>query len=277
MAFTPSVSSSVRTRCPLRCHGHSGDAGILGATFVPCQAWTTAFFDKKVVGTANALVGGWGNSGGESPLHEPAGADFHSAGGFTFIIMVALYERLVRDGLTGHSAWRAAFAIVPVPILLATSVLVMVFGTDHPAGRWSERHNIPAAHLAVSDEDVPDRATESSEKKDERAVEVTVSAATTSERRTHLSAVDTAVNQPLTARGAAQILASPLTWLPAAAYATTFGFELAIDAYLSNILFGLYKSPSFGQTKAGYVRTAQAALHCAYSWKHRRWLPSSVC
>ena len=34
--------------------------GILGATFVPCQAWTSSFFDKNCVGTANALVGGWG-------------------------------------------------------------------------------------------------------------------------------------------------------------------------------------------------------------------------
>jgi NNP family nitrate/nitrite transporter-like MFS transporter len=38
--------------------------GILGGTFVPCQVWTTGFFDRNVVGTANALVGGWGNSGG---------------------------------------------------------------------------------------------------------------------------------------------------------------------------------------------------------------------
>ena len=27
--------------------------GILGATFVACQAWTTAFFDKNVVGAGN--------------------------------------------------------------------------------------------------------------------------------------------------------------------------------------------------------------------------------
>jgi hypothetical protein len=38
--------------------------GILGASFVPCQVWTTAFFDKNVIGTANALTGGLGNSGG---------------------------------------------------------------------------------------------------------------------------------------------------------------------------------------------------------------------
>lgn len=38
--------------------------GVLGASFVPCQVWTTGFFDKNVVGTANALAGGWGNAGG---------------------------------------------------------------------------------------------------------------------------------------------------------------------------------------------------------------------
>jgi NNP family nitrate/nitrite transporter-like MFS transporter len=38
--------------------------GILGGSFVPCQVWSTGFFDKNVVGTANALTGGFGNSGG---------------------------------------------------------------------------------------------------------------------------------------------------------------------------------------------------------------------
>lgn len=38
--------------------------GILGASFVPCQVWTTGYFDKNVIGTANALTAGWGNAGG---------------------------------------------------------------------------------------------------------------------------------------------------------------------------------------------------------------------
>lgn len=37
--------------------------GILGATFVPCQFWSTQMFAPKVVGAANALTGGWGNMG----------------------------------------------------------------------------------------------------------------------------------------------------------------------------------------------------------------------
>lgn len=50
--------------------------GILGGTFVPCQVWSTGFFDKNVVGTANALIGGWGNSGG----------------GITYFLMPVIYD-----------------------------------------------------------------------------------------------------------------------------------------------------------------------------------------
>jgi NNP family nitrate/nitrite transporter-like MFS transporter len=102
--------------------------GILGGTFVPCQAWTTAFFDKNVVGTANALVGGWGNMGG----------------GITFIIMVSLFQQLVHSGLSDHLAWRVAFVAVPVPVLLTVAALTMIFGWDHPAGKWEDRHRVMA-------------------------------------------------------------------------------------------------------------------------------------
>ena len=38
--------------------------GVGGSTFVMCQYWTSRQFTREVVGTANALVGGWGNLGG---------------------------------------------------------------------------------------------------------------------------------------------------------------------------------------------------------------------
>ncbi|CAK7220551.1 hypothetical protein SBRCBS47491_004226 [Sporothrix bragantina] len=50
--------------------------GILGGSFVPCQVWSTAFFDKNIVGTANAMTGGFGNAGG----------------GITYFIMPAVHE-----------------------------------------------------------------------------------------------------------------------------------------------------------------------------------------
>lgn len=60
--------------------------------------------------------------------------------------MVALFQRLTNnDGLSPHSAWRAAFAIVPVPALITVAILILVFGSDHPAGKWSDRHRPLAA------------------------------------------------------------------------------------------------------------------------------------
>jgi NNP family nitrate/nitrite transporter-like MFS transporter len=71
-------------------------------------------------------------------------------GGITFVVIVSLYDRLRADGLPRHSAWRAAFAIVPVPILLATAALVLIVGTDHPAGKWNQRHTLPATALSIA-------------------------------------------------------------------------------------------------------------------------------
>lgn len=194
-----------------------------------------SFKIKLDTGTANALVGGWGNSGG----------------GVTFIVMAALYNSLVKH-MPSHSAWRAAFAIVPVPVLLFVAALVFFVGTDHPAGKWQDRHNIAGAKLrSAARNSSPQWSSEENidekESKDQKAAsaDVQVHQVTTSE-------LDVAVSEPLTLRVAARALSSPLTWLPALSYAMTFGFELAIDANMANVLFGLY--PKLGQTKAGYVR-----------------------
>ena len=38
--------------------------GILGGSYIPCQVWTTGFFDKNIVVTANSLSAGFGYAGG---------------------------------------------------------------------------------------------------------------------------------------------------------------------------------------------------------------------
>ncbi|PPQ70963.1 hypothetical protein CVT25_012098 [Psilocybe cyanescens] len=219
--------------------------GILGATFVPCQAWTSAFFDKNCVGTANALVGGWGNMGG----------------GATFAIMTSLFQGLTSRGLTPHVAWRASFAIIPVPILLIVSGLIFMFGTDHPVGRWSERHNTLATQIATrkgheihysDDEKVMQKNKFGDNEKTITSLEqVTEQDEDVNAIR---SAVDFAVNETLTIKSTFQLLVNPLTWLPALAYLTTFGIELAIDSNISGVLFNLFskRQPGFTQTTAGY-------------------------
>ncbi|KAG7284739.1 hypothetical protein NEMBOFW57_009350 [Staphylotrichum longicolle] len=70
--------------------------GILGGTLVPCQVWSMTFFDKNIVGTANALAGGFGTAGG----------------GITYFIMPAVYDSFVARGHSVGQSWRLTF-IVP--------------------------------------------------------------------------------------------------------------------------------------------------------------------
>lgn len=98
--------------------------GILGGSFVPCQVWSTSFFDKNIVGTANAFTGGIGNAGG----------------GITYFLMPAIFDSLVQDRhLSPHVAWRVSF-IVPFIVITATAIGMILCCPDTPTGKWSERH-----------------------------------------------------------------------------------------------------------------------------------------
>ena len=106
--------------------------GILGGSFVPCQVWSTGFFDKNVVGTANSLTGGFGNAGG----------------GITYFLMPAIFDSLVsRQHLTPHVAWRVTF-VVPFIVITATAIAMLILCPDTPTGKWSERHLRAQQNLA---------------------------------------------------------------------------------------------------------------------------------
>ena len=97
--------------------------GVLGGTFVPCEVWTTGFFDKNVVGTANALAAGLGNAGS----------------GVTYFLMPALFDSLVKHRhLTPHVAWRVAF-VVPFVLIIFTALVIAFCCPDCPTGKWSSR------------------------------------------------------------------------------------------------------------------------------------------
>lgn len=90
---------------------------------MPCQVWTTGFFDKNVVGTANGLAAGLGNAGS----------------GVTYFLMPAIFDLLVQhQHLTPHKAWRVTF-IVPVVLIVMTALFIVVACPDTPTGQWSSR------------------------------------------------------------------------------------------------------------------------------------------
>ena len=109
--------------------------GILGGSFIPCQVWTTGFFDKSVVGTANALTAGLGNAGS----------------GVTYFLMPAIFNSLVqRQGLTESKAWRVAF-VVPFILITTTAIAMILSCPDTPTGKWSSRSRDIQRHLDMRD------------------------------------------------------------------------------------------------------------------------------
>lgn len=96
--------------------------GIVGASFVITQFHTSMMFAPNVVGTANAVTGGWGNLGG----------------GVTNLVMPLIAAGFVSLGFCGHAdSWRFAM-IVPGVILIIMAFVYYRFTTDSPAGNFSE-------------------------------------------------------------------------------------------------------------------------------------------
>jgi NNP family nitrate/nitrite transporter-like MFS transporter len=95
--------------------------GVIGASFVITQYHTSVMFDKKIVGTANAVAGGWGNLGG----------------GITNMIMPLIFAGFVGAGYLPESAWRIAM-VIPGAALLIFSFVYYFFTKDTPAGNFEE-------------------------------------------------------------------------------------------------------------------------------------------
>lgn len=99
--------------------------GIAGGSFVMCQYWTSRMFTKEVVGSANALVGGWGNLGA----------------GVTQLVMGSILFPVFRV-ITGDSetAWRTV-CIVPAIVAFITGLVILQISDDSPKGNYSELKN----------------------------------------------------------------------------------------------------------------------------------------
>jgi NNP family nitrate/nitrite transporter-like MFS transporter len=93
--------------------------GAVGASFVITQYHTSVMFAPKVVGTANAAVAGWGNSGG----------------GAAQAIMPLLLGALVMLGVSETVGWRVAL-LVPGVLMLLTAAAYWRFTQDCPDGNY---------------------------------------------------------------------------------------------------------------------------------------------
>jgi MFS transporter, NNP family, nitrate/nitrite transporter len=230
--------------------------GILGASFVPCQVWSTGFFDKNVVGTANALAGGWGNAGG----------------GITYFVMPAVFDSLVaRQHLTPHVAWRVAF-IVPFILIVSTAGLMLLLCPDTPTGKWSERHlhvqhNLQAHGVTAQIVDVPGGITDKKSPSDDGTATPTDNERKIREENDLSRAkhdydheaqmpaqemLDEALGEVIvkpTLKEALSVIFTLQTLTVAGCYFCSFGAELAINSTLGS--YYLENFPILGQTGTG--------------------------
>ena len=87
-------------------------------------------FTKSVVGTTNALCGGWGNLGG--------GVTQLVMGSVLFPLFKALYEHTGSEGeLIAERAWRTA-CIVPAAMAFVSGIGIYCLTQDSPKGNFSQ-------------------------------------------------------------------------------------------------------------------------------------------
>ncbi|KAL1602769.1 hypothetical protein SLS60_006190 [Paraconiothyrium brasiliense] len=205
--------------------------GILGGSFVPCQVWTTGFFDKNVVGTANALTGGLGNLGG----------------GITYFVMPAVYNSLVHNQhIAPHKAWRISF-VVPGILIVFVATCLLLLCDDTPTGHWSSRvaaaedtlrrHSVTTVEIqgSITDAPHPEKDTIPSTPTSEKDQTKTWKDAEA--QGAPLQKIDTArgeIIQKPSISNILRVMFSLQTLVPAACYFCTFGAELAINSILGN-------------------------------------------
>ncbi|KAL7949245.1 major facilitator superfamily domain-containing protein [Trichoderma barbatum] len=228
---------------------------ILGGTFVPTQAYTTTFFDKSIVGTANAFSGGWGNLGG----------------GVTVAVMIGLYQRYIKSGYSAHLAWRLCFVTVPVPCLLLVAVVILLFGKDQPSGKWSARRQLQTTVIEEGKVEQAGIRSQGATTQEQVVVDSENSLAQTltnpkridtnsGDHRTVVN-IDTAQPEPLTLTALLEILTDFRVWACAICYLLTFGLETAMDAALPGLINTLFASESFTIVDAAYAASTYGLMN----------------
>jgi NNP family nitrate/nitrite transporter-like MFS transporter len=97
--------------------------GIAGSSFVMAQFWASRMFSREIAGTANGIVGGWGNLGGA----------------FTQLFIGAILFPAFTDYYDGDSerSWRT-ICIIPASLAFTFGLILPFISDDAPVGNYSE-------------------------------------------------------------------------------------------------------------------------------------------
>jgi len=216
--------------------------GILGATFVPCQLWMTQMFSPSVIGTANAIAGGWGNMGA----------------GVTYLVMPAIYGG-IRHHLPAKKAWRVVF-VIPACLCILVAIATLLFSTDTPHGDWLAPDEptsdevvdeLPSLEKGKSKTDKGTSAEIGVNKADDRDDgDGVTTKVVPADAESFISDVRRDESTLSAFNNFFKVLLKPAVLITACTYACSFGVELAID----NIIGRAYeKEFKLNPSKAAYI------------------------
>jgi NNP family nitrate/nitrite transporter-like MFS transporter len=172
--------------------------------------------------------------------------------------MPAVYESLVRTGLTRHVAWRVSF-IVPGVIITSAAIALLILCPDTPTGKWADRHQVAENNLRrhaidpIIIVDIPGTITpskrsqfspsggstpqngiiEDEKKIDERDGELDDNEAQLSDQDMIATARGEIIQKP-TFRQILRVSLSPQTIVLGVCYFSSFGGELSVNSILGS-------------------------------------------
>ncbi|KAF9119693.1 hypothetical protein BGX30_003685 [Mortierella sp. GBA39] len=202
--------------------------GIVGATFVPCQYWASRMFSYDIVGTANAICGGFGNMGA----------------GVSYFLIPLIYNAIALV-LPPHQAWRVTF-VVPACLCILMAAADYFLGDDFPGDEWKNRDSSPELHDAdVEKHGLPRTASDC----DSMEIGDSDDEKPTSRKETSTKAVIVPglVEQPSIVVDLLSQLKNPAVLILMLQYGCSFGVELAVDNMIGEFFhthFGLSQTTS---------------------------------
>ncbi|KAK3821108.1 MAG: major facilitator superfamily domain-containing protein [Benniella sp.] len=199
--------------------------GIIGAAFVPCQYWASKMFSYNIVGTANAICGGFGNMGA----------------GVSYFLIPLIYNAIALV-LPPHQAWRVTF-VVPALLCMLMAAADYFLGDDCPGDEWKNRTSSPEYHdvekhgLPMAASDSASIQTEASDDKKHTAVEMTGNTVS----------LPGPAEKPSVLRELLTQIKNPSVVILMVQYGCSFGLELAVDNMIGEFFhehFGLSQTTS---------------------------------
>lgn len=200
--------------------------GIVGAAFVPCQYWASQMFSSNIVGTANAICGGFGNMGA----------------GVSYFLIPLIYNAIAL-GLPPHQAWRVTFVVLAcVCILMAAADYFL--GDDCPGAAWKNR-NSNLEHHDVEKHGLPQTADcdliQTGELDDEKPL---------GPKETSISTISAPGHSPSVIVDLLSQLKNPSVLILMIQYGCSFGLELAVDNMIGEFFLEHF---GFSQTTSGML------------------------